>query len=140
MTKPLTFYVHYVDHYPAELYGGISNGVARRTRSHASAEKPYFEHFRVTVVATPFPPGTTRQQALDYERRWIDQHRPPFNNQHNPDYSKQQYLRSRIMAGAASQFVPSSALARAVDSFKTAAAVAIVAMVGAVAGALAVVL
>lgn len=137
--KPIIWYEHHVGHYDAELYLGISNGVAGRTKRH-SVEKPYFELFPVTIVARPFPPGTTRRQAMDYERRQINERRPPFNKQHNPDYRRQQRLRSQILSGAPSRFVPLRGIAAGVQWLRVAARFAVVGGAGAVIGAVAVVL
>lgn len=77
--RPTSVYRYY-DRNGLLIYVGITNQGIGRNRQH-NADKDWWR-FVLRQDVTHF---RTRQAALDEERNLIQQHRPPFNTQHNPD-------------------------------------------------------
>lgn len=77
---------------------GMTNGIVNRIRGYQRDGTDYLDHVGL-IGLRHLPRNISRRKTLDLEAGYIDQLRPPFNIQHNPDHdtSDQELQRLRIL-------------------------------------------
>lgn len=74
---------------------GMTNGIVSRIRGYQKDKTDYLDHVGL-IGLRHLPRDTSRQMTLNIEAGYIDQYRPPFNIQHNPDHDSAEQERQRM--------------------------------------------